>query len=1419
MHKSSSFFVLAAFAISAAQAQQDRIGTINPSQLMVLQGCASPQARPQDDQGQVDPSFKLPYMTLMLKPSEAQQTALRQLLSDQHDTASPKFHRWLTPEGYADNFGMSSGDMVKIAAWLKSAGFTIEYTARGRDFISFSGTAAQVEAALHVSVHRYRVNGESHFAITADPSIPAALGAVAQVILGLHDFYLKPAHSGSIHNPRPDCTGCNEYSTYSLAPGDLYTIYDLNPLYESGYDGSGQSIVIVGETDLDLSDIQNFRSTFGLANQNVQTVLAGTDPGINSDALGEADLDIEWAGAIAPNAQFYYVYSTDVDVASFYAIDQNLAPVLSESWGGCEPNLSPAAAPTYESEAQKANSLGITWLASSDDTGAAGCDPHGASAATLGLAVQVPSSIPEVTAVGGTEFNESYGIYWSPSNGNFGGSAVSYIPEVAWNDTAFGGGIAAGGGGVSILYAKPSWQSGAGVPNDGARDVPDVAMDASADHDPYNIYTAGQWTGVGGTSVATPVFAGIIAILNQYLAAKGGQTQGGAGNINTVLYGMAHSAPSAFHDVVFGNNIVPCEAGTTDCTNGEFGYTAGVGYDLVTGLGSVDAYNLISNWSGASASKLAIASVSPSSATAGGPAFTLTVKGSNFTSSSTVNWNGTPLTTTYVGSSELQAAVTASLIASAGTVALTVSSGTTVSGAFYFTINPAAAPAVTLTDARVTTQAPPSAGCVLPPSVTTVATSVNTVYLYFAASVTANDSLSNDWLAPDGTVTTGDTWPAQAGDFCFTGASLAVAGFSGAKLGSWNVRVYDNGNLLQSIPFTVSATSSTVPVISSVKNAASYAAGVVSPGEIVVLFGSGMGPAQISTLTLNSQGLVSTTLAGTSVQFNGVAAPMIYTLAGQVAAVVPYEVTGSSAQVTVTYQNQTSAPFPVTVASAVPALFTSNASGTGAVAALNQDSSVNSLTKPAAPGSVVVLFATGEGQTSPAGVDGKLAAVPLPKPVQPVTVTIGGQTAQTLYVGGAPGEVAGVLQINAVIPAGVFGSAVPVTIQVGNAQSAAGTTISVAAPAGQSVFTVTSDETAASVSSNSNGSLNCIAPAAQTSFPTSSPYAWLYMTFSGAQQGDVLSFNWVHPSGAVDSSQPTITLNFSGAGCAAESFAIQGAAAASEPGTWQVRVFHNGTFQFSLSFSIVAQAASFSVTAKETAGSLITDSNGNPEYCSMPTPKTSFLTTDPQVFVWFTYDGAVSGDVFTFQWIHPSGTVDSYQPTSVLNFNGSGCTAWSFQIAGAAPSNDPGTWQVQVLRNGSKLFSLPFVIAVPTGNSFSVVTSVLSPSVVTDASGGLVCQTPPSQTVYYTTSYAVYAYVAFNGAQTGDLLTFKWIQPNGQEDLVDSGSFPINFEGSGCAAWGLGIYGYTAGTEPGSWQVGVYLNGTFLYSQPFTIDN
>ncbi len=540
------------------------------------------------DEGSVASEFSMPSITLLFKQSTEQQKELTKLLEDQQNPASPLFHHWLTPEQYADRFGVSQSDMDALAAWLRSEGLTVTNVARSRSWLLFQGTAEKVSSALGTAIHQYRVDGETHFANRSDPSVPAAFAGVVGGFMGLDDFY-PHSHSKRL-SPSPNYTYPS--GTHGLVPDDIATIYNIMPLYQGGINGNGQKIVVTGQTQIQLSDIQTFRARYGLPVMTPQVMLAkgATDPGIVQSELAEADLDIEWAGAVSRNASIIYVYGRSAFQAALDAIDQNLAPVITESYSGCEAqNISLLA--NYRTFAQQANAQGITWVNDTGDPGAAGCDANGSSLAQNGLAVDFPGSMPEVTAVGGTEFSEGSGNYWSNTNSSTFSSALTYIPEIAWNSTAALNLLWASAGGVSSYYSKPVWQTGAGVPNDGMRDVPDVALAASFHHDGYFVSTGGSLVCCyGGTSISTPVFAGIVSLLNQAVSPTG------LGNINPTLYRLAQSGSNVFHDITAGNNIVPCAAGSPNCTNGTLGYSAGPGYDLVTGLGSVDANNLVHQW-------------------------------------------------------------------------------------------------------------------------------------------------------------------------------------------------------------------------------------------------------------------------------------------------------------------------------------------------------------------------------------------------------------------------------------------------------------------------------------------------------------------------------------------------------------------------------------------------------------------------------------------------------------------------------------------------------------------------------------------------------------------------------------------------------------------------------------------------------
>jgi hypothetical protein len=637
----------ALFQVSQAQVVlQDRITQpVDSASMSPLTGSLNPMAKAEFDRGLADNSKVIQGMSIEFKRTPAQEASLAALLKAQQDAGSPYYHKWLTPAEFGQQFGMSSADLDKVTGWLQQEGFTITSVAASKNAIGFSGNIAAVEAAFQTKIHNYSVNGETHFSNADQISVPSAFAGTVGGVRGLDDFRLKPR----VLKSNPHFTSGVSGAHY-VAPGDFAVIYDVNPLYTAGNTGKGVTIAVIGQTDIVASDITNFRGAAGLpANAPTVFTVPATTPlssaaGSASGDLAETDLDLEWSGGVASGASIVLVNAGDVFTALAYAsqnpINGITIPIISMSYGTCEANVSTANQIVIEGWLKQANSQGQTVVLASGDSGAADCDGSSVTSASLGLSVDYPGSSQYVTDLGGSEFTgdgtaqtpqTGAGTYWSANGSNdLITSAKSYIPEMAWNDTTFslanGGGLSAGGGGVSALFPKPSWQTGVpGIPADLHRDVPDISLNASPDHDGYlyctqvqtvasgNNFVAGcQATSfrlsdpgqsdnnnlvpnsvAGGTSFAAPSFAGLLAIVEQKLASGGG-----LGNINPALYQLAANATtyaSAFHDITVGNNQVPCATSSPNCPTGSnpvIGYTAGTGYDQATGLGSVDANSL-----------------------------------------------------------------------------------------------------------------------------------------------------------------------------------------------------------------------------------------------------------------------------------------------------------------------------------------------------------------------------------------------------------------------------------------------------------------------------------------------------------------------------------------------------------------------------------------------------------------------------------------------------------------------------------------------------------------------------------------------------------------------------------------------------------------------------------------------------------
>lgn len=612
---------------AAAQAQPAaRIhAEISSSQMTMLPNSKHPLALAKYDAGRVSGATKLEGMSIHFSRTAAQEANLQALLAAQQNPASPQYHQWLTPDQFAAQFGVADSDIAKVKSWLQQEGFSVDWVARSKNMLRFSGTISQAEQAFSTELHTYNIPTskgiEKHFAPSTALSVPAALSGIVERVGGLDDFrpksHLKPYPLSAVHPNYTDGSGNHE-----LVPGDIYTIYDLNALYNAGITGTGQTIAIVGQSDVDLSDVAAFRSAAGLTASTPTKILVPSSgaPYISSGDESESDLDLEWSGAIAKSATIDFVYVGDsTNTSTFdaiaYAIDQRIAPIISSSYGDCEIDVGSGI---LESNLEQAAAQGQTVISASGDDGSTDCASNqDLSVSEEGsLSVDYPASSPYVTGVGGTQFSgdaSSSGSYWGSSSATGGASAASYIPETAWNEDSSTNGLGASGGGPSELFTKPSWQTGTGVPTTNARYVPDLALDAAYLHDPYlycssDIASTGvtgscsngfldssskNLTTAGGTSFAAPIFAGMLALINQK------QNSTGQGLINPTLYTLAANSTvygSAFHDITTGNN--DCSAGSNFCleSGSSSGYSAGTGYDPVTGLGTIDANNLATAW-------------------------------------------------------------------------------------------------------------------------------------------------------------------------------------------------------------------------------------------------------------------------------------------------------------------------------------------------------------------------------------------------------------------------------------------------------------------------------------------------------------------------------------------------------------------------------------------------------------------------------------------------------------------------------------------------------------------------------------------------------------------------------------------------------------------------------------------------------
>ncbi len=673
--------------------------TVDESKLVTLGGNTRPEAKAKYDRGKVADDLLMEHLLLLLKRAPEQERELEKFIDELHDSSSPAFHRWLAAKEFGEKFGVAKQDRDTIKNWLQSHGLKVNVDYTNGMLIDFSGTAGQVREAFHTEIHNLNVQGVKHIANMSDPQIPAALAPAIVGVVSLHDFAPHP-----MYRPRADYTVSENGATYYLVvPGDLATIYNLNPLFSAGISGQGQTIVVIEDTDVyATADWVSFRSVFGLSSYtdgSFTQVHPGppsgsnncSDPGvIGSDR--EAILDAEYASAAAPSAAIELASCTNTETFGGLIALQNLLngsstppALVSMSYGECEAENGASSNAAFNSTFQQAVTEGVSVFVSAGDHGAAGCDIY-YQEDIYGIGITGFGSSPYNVSVGGTDFGDTFAgttsTYWRAANSPTHESAESYVPEIPWNDSCASSLIAefegfsqtygssgfcnsskgetdflntAGGGGgpsgcatgtpsqTGIVsgtcagWPKPSYQSVLGNPSDGVRDIPDVSLFAASGvwlhYYPYCFSgpegtpcteAPVDWPGAGGTSFSSPIMAGIQALVNQKAGARQGNpnfvyyslaaTQYGTGGDSACNSTLGNTVGSSciFYDVRQGDNDVDCVKAPTlnNCylpsgANGVLStsnsayqpaYGTTTGWDFATGIGTVNAYNLVTNW-------------------------------------------------------------------------------------------------------------------------------------------------------------------------------------------------------------------------------------------------------------------------------------------------------------------------------------------------------------------------------------------------------------------------------------------------------------------------------------------------------------------------------------------------------------------------------------------------------------------------------------------------------------------------------------------------------------------------------------------------------------------------------------------------------------------------------------------------------
>jgi len=615
-------------------------------------------------------------------PLVVDKTAIDAFIAHLYDPKSPDFHHYLTPQQYSDRF-VDHAARVEVEDYLRGQGLKVTSGETG-SLVTAEGTATQTERAFGVTLSDYRAaDGRQFYAADVAAALPARVANRVSGVLGLENAERERSHAieAPISDPLPtakvaprNASGCagaqtTASRTGAFTPNQFATAYSFDPLYAANVHGENQTVALFELDDYSDVNVATFQNCFG-TNVPVSRVTNLAAPTLGS-GQAEVELDVDIVVSMAPQLGRLLVYETQNTASDATALLQriandNAAQAVSTSWGNCEANHFSSTLIAQNTIFQQMTTQGQSMFAAAGDNGSQDC-----GGTNTQIAVDYPASDPYVTGVGGTKVS----LY---SNNAISG-------EITWDE--YSGKRGATGGGMSSAFTRAPYQNAVSTNN--PREVPDV----SANADPlsgYVVYTHSptscpRATGLsgstdcylafGGTSASTPLWAVATALINQYVVARGGSVVGFA---NVTLYGLYTRVPSAFRDITSGNN---CYLGPTCGTPGFGQYPATTGYDLTSGLGSLNVYTIAANL----VPPPTITSVSPTQGTAAG-GYTAQIYGSNFPAGASVYFGSVSASSvSLVNPSNLSVIVPAYCC---GTVAVSVTNpggqSATLANAFTF---------------------------------------------------------------------------------------------------------------------------------------------------------------------------------------------------------------------------------------------------------------------------------------------------------------------------------------------------------------------------------------------------------------------------------------------------------------------------------------------------------------------------------------------------------------------------------------------------------------------------------------------------------------------------------------------------------------------------------------------------------------